>query len=334
MTVRALALYSGGLDSMLACRLVAEQGIEVRAVRFVTPFFGHELLEEEEAYRQEVYEKYGINVMLRDVGEQYLRMLVAPRHGYGKNFNPCIDCKILLLREACKMLPELGASFIITGEVVGQRPMSQRRNTLRQIEKNSDCEQFLVRPLCAKNLPPSQAEQAGLIDREQLRDMHGRGRHAQIALAAHYGISDYPNASGGCCLTDPTLAARIADFNSRRHGGIEVADALLLTCGRHFMLPGGGWLVIGRNEKENLRLEKRSLPGDRLLINETRPGPLGILRYEAAKEDIGLAADIVVRYSKKDGQHPNATVSVSENGGKQLVEALPIGDEKLEELRL
>jgi len=333
MTVRALALYSGGLDSMLACRLVAEQGIDVQAVRFVTPFFGYELLEEEERYRREVCEKYGIDVMLRDVSEPYLRMLVAPRHGYGKNFNPCIDCKILLLREACKMLPELGASFIVTGEVVGQRPMSQRRNTLRQIEKNSDCEKYLVRPLCARNLPPSRAELAGLLDRERLLDMQGRSRHAQRALAARYGITDYPNASGGCSLTDPALGARIADFN-RRHSGIEVADALLLTRGRHFMLPGGGWLIIGRNEPENMLLEKRSVPGDRLLINQTRPGPLGILRYGAAKEDIELAAAIVVRYSKKDELHPGATVSVSVNGERQLVEALPISDERLEALRL
>lgn len=333
MTVRALALYSGGLDSMLACRLVSEQGIEVVAVRFVSPFFGYDLLEREEDFRHEVWEKYQIDVRLRDVSQQYLKMLLSPRHGYGKNFNPCIDCKILLLSEACRMLPEFGASFIITGEVVGQRPMSQRRNTLRQIEKNSGCEQYLVRPLCAKNLPPSKTELAGLIDRDRLLDLHGRGRQGQIALAARFGITDYPNASGGCSLTDPNLAARISKFNEW-HGGIGVADARLLIAGRHFLLPGGSWLVIGRNEKENDRMEKMAVAGDRLLTNETRPGPLGILRFAEAQGDLQLAASIVVRYSKKDPDTSHALIFVRLDGENFSIEAAPIGDALLEELRL
>jgi tRNA-specific 2-thiouridylase len=325
MTVRALALFSGGLDSTLACRVVASQGIDVQAVRFVSPFFGSDLLEREADYRRQVKEKYGINVMLRDVSEQYVKMLVAPDHGYGKNFNPCIDCKILLLREACRMLPEIGASFIITGEVLGQRPMSQRRNTLRQIEKASGCQEFLVRPLCAKNLPPSRAEEKGLIDREKLLDFHGRGRQRQIALAAEFGITDYPAPAGGCSLTDPNLAARIREFYAKR-GELRVTDARILIHGRHYELPGGGWLVIGRREKENLRLEKMTAPGDKLLHNVSRPGPLGILRFAGQKEDIELAAAILVRYSKKDPRNPAATVSVRTDDGGFEIEALRIDD--------
>jgi len=325
MTVRALALFSGGLDSTLACRVVASQGIDVWAVRFVSPFFGSDLLEREADYRCQVKEKYGIDVMLRDVSEQYVKMLVAPEHGYGKNFNPCIDCKILLLREACSMLPEIGASFIITGEVLGQRPMSQRRNTLRQIEKASGCQEFLVRPLCAKNLPPSRAEEQGLIDRERLLDFHGRGRQRQIALAAEFGITDYPAPAGGCSLTDPNLAARIREFYQKR-GELRVVDARILIHGRHYELPGGGWLVIGRREKENLRLEKMTAPGDVLLHNVSRPGPLGILRFADEKKDVELAAAIVVRYSKKDPRNPEAIVSVRTDEGSFEIAALPLDD--------
>ena len=156
--IRALALFSGGLDSILACRVVAAQGIAVQAVKFVTPFFGYELLAKEEQYARMVRESYGIEVVLRDVSEAYFAMLRNPPHGYGKNFNPCIDCKILLFREAKRLMEEFAASFLITGEVIGQRPMSQRRDTLRVIERDSGCEGILLRPLCAKTQEPTRAE--------------------------------------------------------------------------------------------------------------------------------------------------------------------------------
>ena len=161
----ALALFSGGLDSTLACRLVAKQGIKVVAVKFVTPFFGYELLQKQNEYAQKIKRTSDIDVILKDITLPYLELLKKPAHGFGKNFNPCIDCKIFLLSEAKKMMPEIGASFLVTGEVVGQRPMSQRRDALRVIERDSNCEGILVRPLCAKNLEPTHAELKGLIDR-------------------------------------------------------------------------------------------------------------------------------------------------------------------------
>lgn len=332
MTGKALALFSGGLDSLLACRVVIDAGVAVQAIRFVTPFFGYELLEREDAYRQEILEKYGIDVMLHDVSEEYLRMLATPHHGYGKNFNPCVDCKIMLLKKAASLLGEIGASFIITGEVVGQRPMSQRRDTLRVIERDSGTEQFLVRPLCAKNLPPSRAEQAGLVDREKLLAFHGRGRQAQIALADQLGIKEYESPSGGCSLTDPNRAGRVAAFYEE-FGHATVNEARLLLVGRHFRLPDGGWLVLGRNEQENIFLEKLLQADDRTLINTSRPGPLGLLRNSCSDEETALAAAIVVRYSKKDAHQIGADVLLAQAGRTSVLQATPLADELLERYR-
>lgn len=332
MTVKALALFSGGLDSLLACRVAAAAGVAVQAVRFVTPFFGYELLATADVYRREVLEKYGVDVLLRDVSQEYLRMLASPRHGYGKNFNPCVDCKIMLLKKAVDLMHEVGASFIITGEVVGQRPMSQRRDTLRVIERDSGTEQYLVRPLCAKNLPPTKAELAGLIDREKLLAFHGRGRKAQIALAEQLGIEEYESPSGGCCLTDPNRALRVAAYYEK-HGMATVNEARLLLIGRHFHLPGGSWLVLGRNEEENIALEKLLLPEDQTLINITRPGPLGLLRNAGSVEDAALAAAIVVRYSKKNAQHTGAEISLTVAEKSSILPATPVADDLLESLR-
>lgn len=305
MTVTAIALFSGGLDSMLACRVVAEQGIRVEAVKFVSPFFGYDLLAREKEYAREVYEKYGIDVRLRDVSEQFLELLHNPPHGFGKNFNPCVDCKILLVSEARKMMDELGASFIITGEVIGQRPMSQRRDTLRVIERDSGSDGLLLRPLCAKNLPPTKAELDGLIDRERLLNFNGRGRTPQMELAARFGITDYPGPAGGCILTDPIVGKRIERFYQEKKA-VTVNDALLLQAGRQFRLPGGGWLVMGRDNRENKKILALRESGDRLLKAQDRPGPTGIVRYTEDAEDIRLAAALVLRYGKKVKNGPAA----------------------------
>ncbi|MBU0675352.1 MAG: thiamine biosynthesis protein [Proteobacteria bacterium] len=290
-------MFSGGLDSILACRLVMAQGITVKAVRFVTPFFGYELLAREDQYRKTTYEKYGIDVTLREVNTPYLQMLKAPAHGYGKNFNPCVDCKILLAKTARELLDEFGASFIITGEVIGQRPMSQRSDTLRIIERDSGCEGLLVRPLCALNLKETKAEQQGLIDRERLLAFSGRTRQPQIKLAATFGIDDYPSPGGGCVLTDPILAKRISEFYEQ---GMPVRsrDIRLLLTGRQFRLPGGGWLTLGRDEAENEALAMLVEPGDLILDPDDWPGPLGILRGSGG-EDQTLAAALLKRYAKK-----------------------------------
>ena len=324
--VTALALYSGGLDSTLACRVVAEQGIKVVAVKFVTPFFGYELLLRKDEYIKNTKEKFGIEVVLRDVTLPYLELLKKPAHGFGKYFNPCIDCKIFLLSEAKKMMPEIGASFLITGEVIGQRPMSQRRDALRVIERDSGCEGILVRPLCARNLEPTQAEQNGLIDREKLLDFSGRSRTPQMKLAEHYNIEDYPSPAGGCILADPILSARIENYY-RHHKKVVPEDILLLLLGRQFSLPSGAWLAVGRTEEENEKIEALLQPDDWLLKTMEIPGPSAILRYSSEPEELQTAAAIVARYAKKSviGLEP-VKIIAEKDAIQQHLEARPLDD--------
>jgi hypothetical protein len=317
----AVALFSGGLDSILACRLIMAQGIEVRAIRFVTPFFGYELLAREEAYRREVAAKYGIDVRLRDISEKYLLMLREPAHGYGKNFNPCVDCKILIAAESRAMMEELGGSFLISGEVIGQRPMSQRRDTLRIIEKQSGCEGLLLRPLCALNLEETVPEKEGMVDRRKLLAFSGRTRQPQIALAASFAIDDFPTPAGGCVLTDPNRAVRIRKFYEE-NDAVAAADIGLLMLGRQFRLPSGGWLVLGRDEGENELLAGLLQPGDVFLWCEERwPGPSAVLRRSMGAPDLEAAAGLIKRYSKK-GEGRERALVLWRKAGDQKTETL------------
>jgi tRNA U34 2-thiouridine synthase MnmA/TrmU len=322
----ALALYSGGLDSTLACRVVAAQGIKVMAVKFVTPFFGYDLLLRKKDYIKTTKESFGIEVLLKDVTFPYLELLKKPAHGFGKYFNPCIDCKIFLLSEAKNMMPKLGASFLVTGEVIGQRPMSQRRDTLRVIERDSGCEGILVRPLCAKNLEPTQAERDGLIDREQLFDFSGRNRTPQMKLAEQFEITDYPSPAGGCILADPVLSARIQEYYLQNKR-IVLEDILLLMTGRQFKLPTGGWLVVGRNQHDNEKIEALRKPDDWLLQPSIIPGPTAILRHSRNPEELKIAAALVARYAKKSALVQGAAIIIAERRGTvHQMEALALDD--------
>lgn len=338
--VRAISLFSGGLDSICATRLVMEQDIEVIAVKFVTPFFGYEILGDPDNYRLETKEKYGIDVSIVDISDEYLQLLREPSHGFGKYFNPCIDCKIFMLSRARTMLKELNCSFLITGEVLGQRPMSQRRDTLNVIERDSGNRTILLRPLSAKLMNETEAEREGLIDREKLLDFSGRGRSRQIALAKSYGIVDYPAPAGGCILADPILSRRISYIYSGKfvvnQASMNVTDILLLLVGRQFILPGGGWLILGRDEKENLKIDELREDGDIRLDIEERPGPTGLLRRakeiyptnDARDADVSLAAGLVVRYAKKINNEVcggTVIVEIGENHHEIAVE--PVQDE-------
>ncbi len=337
--IKALALFSGGLDSILAARVVAAQGIEVVAVKFVTPFFENDILTDVEVYQEKIREKYSINVIVEDISEGYLELLHNPTHGFGKNFNPCIDCKIFMLSRAKEMMAELGASFLITGEVLGQRPMSQRRDTLNVIERDSGSRTQLLRPLSAKLMNPTQAELDGLVDREQLYNFSGRGRSRQIALAKEFGIEDYPAPAGGCILADPILSRRIkkvydGDFVIAPEE-ITADDIRMMLVGRQLLLPGGGWLILGRDERENDRMEKLVTDDDATFFMEERPGPFAVLRKaavcydDAAKRDsdIRITASLVVRYGKKvkDGQK-GADVGVKLAGQAYEIFAEPLED--------
>jgi tRNA-specific 2-thiouridylase len=293
---RAFSLLSGGLDSLLATRLVMEQGIEVIGLHFITPFFGYQKKGEEARYQERWDQLYGIHTRIIDVSEEYFRVLRNPRYGYGKNFNPCVDCKIFLLSQAKAMLEEERVDFLITGEVLGQRPMSQRRDTMRIVERDSGTAEFLLRPLCAQLLKPTRPEMEGLIERERLLALSGRSRKPQMELAERMGIRHYPSPAGGCLLTDPELANRIRKFFAQS-SVITVKETLLLLLGRHFHLAEDQHLVVGRREEENKRLVDLSREGDIHLKVHGIPGPLGLLRGRA--EERGL---ILARYSKARGQ--------------------------------
>ncbi len=317
--IKAIALFSGGLDSILACRLVARQGIDVLAVKFISPFFGYDLLDDPD-HCHKVKEKYGINLMLRDISDEYMVMLRNPAHGYGKNFNPCLDCKIFMMTKARGMMEEFGASFLISGEVVGQRPMSQRRDAMRVVERDSGCDGILLRPLCAQILSETKPELNGLVDRTQLVGLSGRSRTGQMGLATDFGIDDYPTPAGGCVLTDPIVSERIKYFY-QGHDQVTIADMRLIMVGRQFTLPDGSWLAVGRKEAENSILESLVQPDDLCLFLKDRPGPTAVLRYMHSRKDLERAAGLVARYGKKarDGRSmPGAVVCQGKNGIEEI----------------
>jgi tRNA U34 2-thiouridine synthase MnmA/TrmU len=312
--IKALALFSGGLDSILAARVVMAQGVEVLAVQFVTPFFNYDILADVDAHKALMLEKYGICVQVEDISHGYLKLLHNPEHGFGKNFNPCIDCKIMMFKRAKVMLDECGASFLISGEVLGQRPMSQRRDTMNVIERDSGTRSLLLRPLCAQLMKETEPELRGWVDRSKLLRMSGRGRSAQIALAKEFGIRDYPTPAGGCILADPILSSRIKQLYSGQSileaAQVSVLDVRGLLVGRQMLLPGGGWLILGRDAQDNERLERLVQAGDAMLRMEDWPGPTAVLKKadqyadDAARQrDLAIAASLVVRYGRKLPEH-------------------------------
>lgn len=356
--IKAISLFSGGLDSILATRLVMEQGIDVTAVQFVTPFFNHEILRDVEGHTKRIYEKYGVKVKVVDISRDYMELLSKPVYGFGKNFNPCVDCKIFMLKYAKELMAEIGAKFLFTGEVLGQRPMSQRRDTLNVIERDSGNKTMLLRPLSAKLMKETEAELEGWVDRSRLKDFSGRGRSNQIALAKEYGITDYPTPGGGCLLADPILSKRIKRiYEGEFTFGVDEADVddiALLLVGRQILVPlslaqteskadidvenSGYWLIVGRDEGENERLEQITGEGDILLYMEERPGPTVLLRRVGVTSEqeqqklIEIAASLVVRYGRKiEGAYPPAEVFVVQRGVKTALQGSCIADESFKE---
>lgn len=290
--MKAICLFSGGLDSQLAARLIMQQRIEVVGVCFQTSFFGNNPSISASAAR------LGIALHILEISHEYIsEVLLQPRYGYGKNLNPCIDCHGFMLRKAGEHMQDIGACFLITGEVLGQRPMSQNKSSLQVVEKLSGYPGLIVRPLSAQLLPPTIPEQKGWIHREQLLDISGRGRNRQIALAADYGITDYPSPAGGCLLTEPGFARRLKKLLEYRSHPSS-ADAELLKVGRHFYLDAGIVLVVGRNQAENEVLKRLAGGEDIIIKMADRPGPTGLLRMlQPGTPDVEYAAAIVARYS-------------------------------------
>jgi tRNA-specific 2-thiouridylase len=293
--MRALALFSGGLDSMLAMKLISDQGVDVIALH-VNFGFGSRT-DNSEVLRQRA-KQAGASLEIVDVKERYLKeVLFNPKYGYGKNFNPCVDCHGFMFRLALELLPKYDANFIITGEVVGQRPMSQRPSALKAVQNLANDEnRLIVRPLCAKHLEITLPEEKGWIDREKLLDISGRSREVQMQLASKYQFEDYASPGGGCLLTLKSFSNRIKDVLA--HDSFDVEDTDLLKHGRHLRLPGGAKLVIGRDEADNLALEKLKLTKYNLIKLHNVVGPVGYLHVNASEEDTKLAIKLMLAYAK------------------------------------
>lgn len=320
----ALALMSGGLDSILAIRTIMDQGLFVLGLHFVTPFFGKpELI----GFWKE---QYDIEVEAVDICDTYVDMMLdGPSQGFGKWLNPCIDCKITMLSAAASMLPEYGAKFLISGEVVGQRPMSQRVDALNLISKRGQVRDVLLRPLCAKHQPITPMEESGLVDRSKLHAMRGRGRKEQMALAKHYGFTEIPTPAGGCCLTEAQGAARFVKLLEYRERPSS-DDFKLVRNGRQYWA-GSHWLVFGRTAGDNQRIAASVESTDYTLRMKDFPGPLALCRPVAgdwSQEALEDAAALVASYSGKARKHnvetgEPVTVTVQRGDSKKELSIVP-----------
>ena len=309
MTRKAAALISGGLDSLLAAKAIQQQGIHVEGINFFTGFcvegHTHAIRKKDKAKPKRnnalwVAEQLGIKLHIIDIVEEYKDVVINPKHGYGANLNPCLDCKIFMVRKAHEWIQQKGFDFLITGEVIGQRPMSQRKETMPIVANESGAEDLILRPLCAKNLPPTRPEQEGWVDREQLFDFSGRSRKPQMALAERYGFEDYAQPAGGCCfLTDENYSVKLQDlWSNRGEKKYDIDDIMLLKVGRHIRPSADFKLIIAREEGET-----RFLSGYRKQFQSIKTishaGPLALVEgAQLNDEQIRLACAIVARFSK------------------------------------
>ena len=335
-------MISGGLDSLLAVALLKKLDVDITGLHFLNGFGAGSLrkrvcekmsIEEIAADKKEsLEEKLGIPIRVIDVSEEFLDVLGSPRFGYGKNINPCIDCRIFLLDKAREIMEAEGFDFIFTGEVLGQRPMSQHLRAMKQVEKQSGLSRRLLRPLCAKLLAATEPEKEGLVDREKLLDIQGRSRKRQMALADEFGIEDYATPAGGCTLTDENYARKYNDLTGHNDSAITCADTVLISMGRHLRLSDGVKLVVGRHELENDYLESE-WGGNINLTTLDHPGPVTVVIGDPSEEEIKQAAAVTARYS--DGKR-EAAVRVSVTSGEDVreMEVAPASNDDLDRWRI
>ncbi|MCX7957702.1 MAG: hypothetical protein N3B13_01490 [Deltaproteobacteria bacterium] len=306
--VKAISLMSGGLDSTLATKIILDMGIEIIAVNFTSPFctctsrHKREMGCKNEALR--VSQELGIKVKLVPKGREYIEIIRNPKYGYGSAINPCIDCRIFMFRKTKEIMQEEGASFVITGEVLGQRPMSQRRDTIKKIEKESGLEGLIIRPLSAHHFEPTVFEREGIVDRSKLLNIEGRSRNTQIKLADKYNITDYPCPAGGCLLTDKRFAEKLRDyFRYNRSDEDYIRQMELLKIGRHFRLSDGTKIIIGRDETENERLKVLSRD-EGFIIESDFPGPVAVIFGETSQQNLIFVMTALKRFCNKVPEKP------------------------------
>ena len=314
-TVKAIALFSGGLDSIVSVKLIEEQGIEVLGLTFRTPFFGA-------GKARAAADSIGLPLMVLDITDEHLAVVRSPRYGYGKNMNPCIDCHTLMLRIAGRKMEEMGHDFLFTGEVLGQRPMSQSRQMLHVVAKNSGYADRILRPLSARLLPETLPEREGLVDRERLLDISGRGRKRQMEMAERYGITSYSNPAGGCLLTDPMFSRRLKDLFSCG-ADFTTRDLELLSAGRHIRIDGRHKVIVGRNKRDNQAIE--SMIDDRDAVFQMRdfPGPLCVLPGDGPEDVRRTAASICAAYGDAPKDAGEVTVKCRRGGETSFLRVIP-----------
>ncbi len=289
LKVKGIGLFSGGLDSILAAKIMMAQGVEVMGVTCTTPFFSPEKA-------RAAAKMMGLSLIEADISEEHLDMLKSPKYGYGKNMNPCIDCHTLMLKTAGRIMEDMEADFIFTGEVLGQRPMSQTRQSLYVVAKNSGYQQYILRPLSALLLPETRPEIEGKVDRLRLLAIKGKGRKSQIEMARHYGIDHYSTPAGGCLLTDPIFSKRLRDL-FRHSMDFHIRDIELLKYGRHFRINEFSKAIVGRNSRENEALQRLSDEEDIVIHIAQFPGPTTIVPHGGDEITIYTAASLCALYS-------------------------------------
>ncbi len=291
--VKAIVLLSGGLDSTLALKLVQQQGIDVIAVNFLFPFRTCD--QKGRCFSKEIAQKFGVPYKVVSKGEEYLKVVRKPKYGYGKGMNPCIDCRIYMLKKTKKLLIELGAKFVVTGEVLGQRPMSQHRRALNLIEREAGLEGKILRPLSGKLLPVTEPEKKGWIDREKLLTVQGKSRKPQFDLARKLNVEEFACPAGGCLLTQNEFASKLRDLFEHKKK-VTANDVLLLKVGRHFRF-GKNKIMVGRNEGENKILAERKQKTDYIFEVPDWGSPISILQGKKSKEAIEFTAKLTAMYS-------------------------------------
>jgi tRNA U34 2-thiouridine synthase MnmA/TrmU len=324
--IHALGLCSGGLDSILAGLVLRQQAIDVAWITFETPFFSADKA-------RAASRMTGIPLTVQDITPVYLEMLHNPACGYGKYMNPCMDCHSLMFRLAGEWMQARGFDFLFSGEVVGQRPMSQTKPSLRYIEKHSGFDGYILRPLSANRLPETIPEKKGWVDRERLLNLSGRSRKPQIKLAAEFGVKDYPAPAGGCLLTDPGYARRLKDLFDHQTR-IETTDLELLKYGRHFRLDAATKTIVGRTQKDNQHILAHHDPARETILNvQNFPGPTVVISTKASPEALGRAAAICAGYSKASRE---AWVDVLAAGpdGQRTLRVTPLHPEKVRSLMI
>lgn len=334
--VKAVALLSGGLDSSLAVRMMLDQGVDVEAIAIKTPFCdfdcgkgcGHKV--------KEVATELGIRLQTVYFGDEYLKMLKNPKYGYGSGMNPCIDCRGMMYNAAKKHMEKINADFIFTGEVLGQRPMSQNHRSFDIIENETNTQGKILRPLSAKHLPITEIEKEGLVNRKNLENIKGRSRKIQLSLANKYEIIDPPNAAGGCLLTDPMFSKRVKDLYKHEKNVPTTNDIELLKIGRHFRLNADCKLIVGRNESENSMVDSLYENSDWILYAKDYAGPVGLLRgknIEINEELITISAKIILRYAdvSKDKE---SVVKIKTKNFEYEISTVPFKDQEISSFRI